>query len=230
MCPRSPISCGTQDRGRSFVTGQSQPRGRSSFSETGHLPSKAARVPSKVAHAGQDPFQLEASTNSRAPLCHSIWPAPGQRLGVGRLDGKGHSPRTSTGDSQAGARAVAFALSQQGKPYEYGAEGPDAYDCSGVVWLAWQHAGLRWELMSAAAQWRWLHQRRRRRPGQPAPRRESAVLRQRPSARLLPCFRFHLDLGKAELAKPLQNNEIQRFPGDPSKPAISMDRYLDANV
>jgi cell wall-associated NlpC family hydrolase len=31
--------------------------------------------------------------------------------------------------------------------------------CSGLVWLAWQHAGLTWTRMSAAAQWRWLHQR-----------------------------------------------------------------------
>jgi hypothetical protein len=30
-------------------------------------------------------FQLEVSTNSGAPPCHSIWPTPGQRLGVGRL-------------------------------------------------------------------------------------------------------------------------------------------------
>ncbi len=67
------------------------------------------------------------------------------------------STGTSTPHSQA-ARAVAFALTQRGKPYRWGAEGPDAYDCSGLVWLAWQHAGLNWPRMSAAAQWQWLHQ------------------------------------------------------------------------
>jgi cell wall-associated NlpC family hydrolase len=36
---------------------------------------------------------------------------------------------------------------------------PDAYDCSGLVWLAWEHAGLAWERMTAAAQWQWLHDR-----------------------------------------------------------------------
>jgi len=40
-----------------------------------------------------------------------------------------------------------------------GAEGPSVYDCSGLTWLAWQHAGLSWERMSAAGQWQWLHQR-----------------------------------------------------------------------
>jgi cell wall-associated NlpC family hydrolase len=57
-------------------------------------------------------------------------------------------------------RAVAVALAQQGKPYELGAEGPDADDCSGLTWLAWQHAGLGWERMSAAGQWQWLHRGR----------------------------------------------------------------------
>ena len=74
-----------------------------------------------------------------------------------------HSPATSTRTSlpysQTAARAVAFALAQVGKPYQLGAEGPDAYDCSGLVWRAWQHAGLAWTRMSAAAQWQWLHSR-----------------------------------------------------------------------
>jgi cell wall-associated NlpC family hydrolase len=36
------------------------------------------------------------------------------------------------------ARAVAFALGQRGKPYRWGAEGPGAYDCSGLTWAAWR--------------------------------------------------------------------------------------------
>jgi peptidoglycan DL-endopeptidase CwlO len=40
------------------------------------------------------------------------------------------------------ARAVAFALAQQGKPYRWGAEGPGAYDCSGLTWAAWRAAGV----------------------------------------------------------------------------------------
>jgi cell wall-associated NlpC family hydrolase len=40
------------------------------------------------------------------------------------------------------ARAVAFALAQRGKPYRWGAAGPDAYDCSGLAWAAWRHAGV----------------------------------------------------------------------------------------
>jgi cell wall-associated NlpC family hydrolase len=40
------------------------------------------------------------------------------------------------------ARAVAFALAQRGKPYRWGAQGPGAYDCSGLTWAAWQAAGV----------------------------------------------------------------------------------------
>jgi cell wall-associated NlpC family hydrolase len=40
------------------------------------------------------------------------------------------------------ARAVAFALAQRGKPYQWGAEGPQAFDCSGLTWAAWRAAGV----------------------------------------------------------------------------------------
>jgi cell wall-associated NlpC family hydrolase len=40
------------------------------------------------------------------------------------------------------ARAVGFAMRQRGKPYRWGAEGPGAYDCSGLTWAAWRAAGV----------------------------------------------------------------------------------------
>jgi cell wall-associated NlpC family hydrolase len=40
------------------------------------------------------------------------------------------------------SRAVAFALAQRGKPYRWGAEGPAAYDCSGLTFAAWRAAGI----------------------------------------------------------------------------------------
>ena len=39
--------------------------------------------------------------------------------------------------------AIAFALAQLGKPYQWGAAGPDAYDCSGLVYAAYAAAGIR---------------------------------------------------------------------------------------
>ncbi|MFD6244627.1 C40 family peptidase [Streptomyces roseolus] len=43
--------------------------------------------------------------------------------------------------SRAGSEALRFAVGQLGKPYEWGAEGPEAYDCSGLTQRAWAAAG-----------------------------------------------------------------------------------------
>jgi cell wall-associated NlpC family hydrolase len=40
-------------------------------------------------------------------------------------------------------KAVDFALGELGKPYVWGAEGPNAYDCSGLMLAAYLHAGYR---------------------------------------------------------------------------------------
>ncbi|HEY4461183.1 MAG TPA: NlpC/P60 family protein [Streptosporangiaceae bacterium] len=48
---------------------------------------------------------------------------------------------TGTTATQAG-KAVAFVYAQLGKPYAWGATGPDAYDCSGLVQAAWAAAGV----------------------------------------------------------------------------------------
>jgi len=42
----------------------------------------------------------------------------------------------------AAAKAVAFAHAQLGKPYRWGATGPSAYDCSGLTFAAYRHAGV----------------------------------------------------------------------------------------
>lgn len=44
--------------------------------------------------------------------------------------------------SDAGKRAISYAFMQLGKPYVWGAEGPDSFDCSGLTSQAWAHAGV----------------------------------------------------------------------------------------
>ncbi|MDG9707390.1 C40 family peptidase [Streptomyces sp. DH10] len=43
--------------------------------------------------------------------------------------------------SEQGKKAVAYATAQIGKPYQWGAEGPKTYDCSGLTSQAWMSAG-----------------------------------------------------------------------------------------
>jgi peptidoglycan DL-endopeptidase CwlO len=48
----------------------------------------------------------------------------------------------STAPSPAAATAIAYARDQLGKPYLWGGTGPDAFDCSGLVMMAYQLAGI----------------------------------------------------------------------------------------
>ncbi|MEU9138261.1 NlpC/P60 family protein [Streptomyces sp. NPDC048404] len=43
--------------------------------------------------------------------------------------------------TREGEEALRYAVEQIGKPYEWGAEGPKAYDCSGLTSQAWERAG-----------------------------------------------------------------------------------------
>ncbi|RAJ71367.1 cell wall-associated NlpC family hydrolase [Streptomyces sp. Amel2xB2] len=68
--------------------------------------------------------------------------------------------------SRPGAQAVRFALRQLGKPYRFGADGPTAYDCSGLTSTAWKQAG-RSIPRTSQAQWKTLRRvpMNRLRPG-----------------------------------------------------------------
>lgn len=39
-------------------------------------------------------------------------------------------------------KILEYALAQRGKPYRWGGTGPDAFDCSGIIYMAYRHAGL----------------------------------------------------------------------------------------
>jgi cell wall-associated NlpC family hydrolase len=69
------------------------------------------------------------------------------------ITGIGSTSTPTQGGSHAAATAIAFALAQLGKPYQWGAVGPGAYDCSGLVYAAYAAAGIR----IARTTYQWQH-------------------------------------------------------------------------
>ncbi|GGW38470.1 NlpC/P60 family protein [Streptomyces caelestis] len=59
-------------------------------------------------------------------------------MASGALGNSGSSVRRPSAE---GGRAVRYAVRQLGKPYAWGAEGPESYDCSGLTSQAWAQAG-----------------------------------------------------------------------------------------
>jgi len=51
-------------------------------------------------------------------------------------------PDSIVAPSSAAQRAIDAAMSQRGKPYSYGSEGPYSYDCSGLMLWAYAQAGI----------------------------------------------------------------------------------------
>ncbi|NUP50469.1 MAG: C40 family peptidase [Catenulispora sp.] len=70
--------------------------------------------------------------------------------------GSGSTTVTTPAASGRAAAAIAFAKSQLGKPYIFGATGPGGYDCSGLTQAAWKAAGVSIP-RTATAQMQGLH-------------------------------------------------------------------------
>ncbi len=66
----------------------------------------------------------------------------------------GGGPGSAQAPNQAVATAIAFARSQIGKPYLWGGTGPDAFDCSGLMMMAYRSAGINIPRTSEE-QWTW---------------------------------------------------------------------------
>lgn len=62
-------------------------------------------------------------------------------LKSGSLSGSPGSAAPTRPPSRRGDQALSYAVRQIGKPYKWGAEGPKAFDCSGLTSQAWAAAG-----------------------------------------------------------------------------------------
>ncbi|MFD3531848.1 NlpC/P60 family protein [Streptomyces sp. NPDC058664] len=109
------------------------------------------QINEKIAAAKKLESELAAEERERLRLLEEQERQRAQTtwLGTGVLTGL-------KADATADARkAIAFATAQIGKPYVWGAEGPDSYDCSGLTQRAWGATGLNIPRTSQE-QWRLL--------------------------------------------------------------------------
>jgi peptidoglycan DL-endopeptidase CwlO len=92
--------------------------------------------------AGQKTKLAKLLAGKQATL-DSLTAAQQQQVAANAVGAGGTTTAVYTGptNTQAG-QAVAFAYAQLGKPYVWGATGPDSYDCSGLVQAAWASAGV----------------------------------------------------------------------------------------
>jgi cell wall-associated NlpC family hydrolase len=84
----------------------------------------------------------QAVQHSAFPTAYQQWATLAAEL-LQSLSGVDLSCSSGSGPSSAQVEAaIAFAQQQLGKPYVWGATGPDSYDCSGLMLRAWQAAGV----------------------------------------------------------------------------------------
>jgi len=81
-------------------------------------------------------------TTEKATLASLTVPQQ-QTVTTNSIGAGGTTTAAYTGPTSSQAdKAVAFAYAQLGKPYQWGATGPDSFDCSGLAQAAWAAAGV----------------------------------------------------------------------------------------
>ncbi|MEU6809127.1 NlpC/P60 family protein [Streptomyces sp. NPDC046831] len=81
------------------------------------------------------------SAGQRAAIGRDGDPGRSTRAVGGTRDGLG-TPGSAQAPTPRAAAAVAYAYQKLGSPYVWGATGPDAFDCSGLVQAAYRSAGV----------------------------------------------------------------------------------------
>jgi len=101
-----------------------------------------AKVAALFKQAAADKATIAKNLAAAKALLGQMHAAPRARM-VSASRSRSIAPTTvNVPVSGRAAAAVHFAMAQVGKPYVYGAAGPNAYDCSGLTMAAWGAAGV----------------------------------------------------------------------------------------
>jgi cell wall-associated NlpC family hydrolase len=104
---------------------------------------KAARQAALAAQAAaQAAARAAAQAAAAAAAAQQATAAAGSSAAAGGPTGSISWPDNAGASSTQGDIAANWALTQLGKPYQWGGAGPEAYDCSGLTMMAWAHAGV----------------------------------------------------------------------------------------
>lgn len=92
---------------------------------------------------GQVPVVPNAFVHTDHPVDQLIPPCDPTDSATSQTHSQTHGQFDGQYSNQSGAQAVvAYARAQLGKPYLFGATGPDAFDCSGLTLSAWAAVGV----------------------------------------------------------------------------------------
>lgn len=97
------------------------------------LEAEKATIDAKLAEAKKVLDKLEKKERDKLFATASSADAAAANTALTQMDGK------TSGRAQA---AITFAMSQLGDSYVFGAAGPNAWDCSGLMMVAWAQAGV----------------------------------------------------------------------------------------
>jgi peptidoglycan DL-endopeptidase CwlO len=106
--------------------------------ELGQVKESTDQIKAKVAQIKAQQAVLDKTVAKQKALIRQVGGDP-----VGGGGGGGSAGLTYNGPATGNARAaLGYAYAQVGKWYQYGAAGPDTFDCSGLTMMAWRQGGV----------------------------------------------------------------------------------------
>jgi peptidoglycan DL-endopeptidase CwlO len=135
---------GTGAYGRELSRAQAAEQAKRTAFETADEALRSAtarRDQAKAAYDAKKAFLADLIARNAAQLSTAQAQLDAYEGAAGAQLGAGEQVAGMVADPRALA-AVRHALRQLGKPYEWAAEGPNSYDCSGLVWDAYRTVGI----------------------------------------------------------------------------------------